>query len=562
MLARLSIRDIVLIERLDIEFFRGLAVLTGETGAGKSILLDAFALALGGRGDASLVRHGAEQGQVTAVFDVPKGHPAAAILSENGLDQASSADSCEMILRRVQLADGRTRAFINDQAISVQTLKAVGTALVEIHGQHDERALVDAATHRRLLDAFAGLEKDVLALEKLWEARRTANSALAEHRAGMERAAREADYLRHASDELRMLAPKDGEESALAERRTAMMQGEKIATDLREAQEAVSGDHSPVASLSAAVRRLERRAANSPALVEPAVKAIDAAINALEEADQHLSRALAAADFDPAELERIEERLFALRAASRKYSTPVDGLAALAAKYAADVALIDAGAEQLKKLEAAADEADQRYGAAAKKLSAAREKSAQKLDRAVNAELAPLKLERATFTTQIESDPTAPGPQGFDRVEFWVQTNPGTRPGPLMKVASGGELSRFLLALKVVLSDRGSAPTLVFDEIDTGVGGAVADAIGARLARLASKVQVMAVTHAPQVAARADQHLLISKDALDKGKRVATRVNALAADHRRDEIARMLAGAEITAEARAAADRLLKAATA
>ena len=562
MLARLSIRDIVLIERLDIEFFRGLAVLTGETGAGKSILLDAFALALGGRGDASLVRHGAEQGQVTAVFDVPKGHPAAAILSENGLEEASSADSSEMILRRVQLVDGRTRAFINDQAISVQTLKAVGSALVEIHGQHDERALVDAATHRRLLDAFAGLEKDVAALEKLWEARRTANGALAEHRAGMERAAREADYLRHASDELRTLAPKDGEETALAERRTAMMQGEKIATDLREAQDAVSGDHSPVASLSAAVRRLERRAANSPALVEPAVKAIDAAINALEEADQHLARALAAADFDPAELERIEERLFALRAASRKYSTPVDGLAGLAAKYAADVALIDAGAEQLKKLEAAAAEADQRYGAAAKKLSAAREKSAQKLDRAVNAELAPLKLERATFTTQIESDPAAPGPQGFDRIEFWVQTNPGTRPGPLMKVASGGELSRFLLALKVVLSDRGSAPTLVFDEIDTGVGGAVADAIGARLARLASKVQVMAVTHAPQVAARANQHLLISKDALDKGKRVATRVNALAADHRREEIARMLAGAEITAEARAAADRLLKAATA
>ena len=561
MLARLSIRDIVLIERLDIEFFRGLAVLTGETGAGKSILLDAFALALGGRGDASLVRHGAEQGQVTAVFDVPKGHPAAAILSENGLEEASSADSSEMILRRVQLADGRTRAFINDQAISVQTLKAVGSALVEIHGQHDERALVDAATHRRLLDAFAGLEKDVAALEKLWEARRTANSALAEHRAGMERAAREADYLRHASDELRTLAPRDGEETALAERRTAMMQGEKIATDLREAQDAVSGDHSPVASLSAAVRRLERRAANSPALVEPAVKAIDAAINALEEADQHLARALAAADFDPAELERIEERLFALRAASRKYSTPVDGLAGLAAKYAADVALIDAGAEQLKKLEAAAAEADQRYGAAAKKLSAAREKSAQKLDRAVNAELAPLKLERATFTTQIESDPAAPGPQGFDRIEFWVQTNPGTRPGPLMKVASGGELSRFLLALTVVLSDRGSAPTLVFDEIDTGVGGAVADAIGARLARLASKVQVMAVTHAPQVAARADQHLLISKDALDKGKRVATRVNALAADHRREEIARMLAGAEITAEARAAAERLLKAAS-
>ena len=557
MLARLSIRDIVLIERLDIEFAKGLAVLTGETGAGKSILLDAFALALGGRGDAGLVRHGAEQGQVTAVFDVPRDHPATAILSANGLD-----DTGEMILRRVQFADGRTRAFVNDQTISVQTLKAVGSALVEIHGQHDERALVDAATHRRLLDAFAGLEKDVGALEALWDARRTANAALEEHRASMERAAREADYLRHASDELKMLAPKDGEETALAERRTAMMAGEKIAADLREAQDAVSGDHSPVAALSAAVRRLERRAANSPALVEPAVKAIDAAINALEEADQHLTAALAAADFDPAELERIEERLFALRAASRKYSTPVDGLAALAAKYAADVALIDAGAEQLKRLEATAGEADQRYASAARKLSAAREKSAQKLDRAVNAELPPLKLERATFTTQIESDPDSAGPQGFDRIEFWVQTNPGTRPGPLMKVASGGELSRFLLALKVVLSDRGSAPTLVFDEIDTGVGGAVADAIGARLARLAGKVQVMAVTHAPQVAVRANQHLLISKDSLDKGKRVATRVNALAADHRREEIARMLAGAEITAEARAAAERLLRAATA
>ena len=561
MLARLSIRDIVLIERLDIEFSRGLAVLTGETGAGKSILLDAFALALGGRGDATLVRHGAEQGQVTATFDVPKNHPAAKILLENGLEEASSEDSCEMILRRVQLADGRTRAFINDQSISVQTLKAVGAALVEIHGQHDERALVDATTHRRLLDAFAGLEKDVAAVEQLWETRRTAADSLEEHRASVERAAREADYLRHASAELKQLAPREGEEAQLAERRTIMMQGEKIATDLREAQEAIGGVHSPVPALSAAVRRLERRAANSPALVEPAVKAIDAAINALEEADQHLNAALAAADFDPAELERIEERLFALRAASRKYSVPVDRLAALAVQMADDVALIDAGAEQLKKLEAAALEADKRYAAAAAKLSAARAKAATRLDKAVNAELPPLKLERASFTTQLEADEASPGPGGIDRIEFWVQTNPGTRPGPLMKVASGGELSRFLLALKVVLADRGSAPTLVFDEIDTGVGGAVADAIGTRLSRLAGKVQVMAVTHAPQVAARANQHLLISKDALDRGKRVATRVNALAADHRREEIARMLAGAEITAEARAAAERLLRAAS-
>src|ERR1700753_2254221 len=398
MLARLSIRDIVLIERLDIEFSRGLAVLTGETGAGKSILLDAFALALGGRGDAGLVRHGAEQGQVTAVFDVPKGHPAAAILSDNGLE-----DTGEMILRRVQLADGRTRAFINDQSISVQTLKAVGSALVEIHGQHDERALVDASTHRQLLDAFAGLEKDVSALEKLWEARRAANTLLDEHRGALERAAREADYLRHASDELKTLAPKDGEETALAGRRTTMMQGEKIAADLREAQDAVSGHHSPVAALAAPVRRLERRAGNSPGLVEPAVKAIDIAINALEEADQHLTAALIATDFDPAELERIEERLFALRAASRKYSTPVDNLAALAEKYRRDVALIDAGADQLKKLEAAAAEADGHYSAAAARLSAARAKSAAKLNKEVTAQLAPLKLERAKFMTQVES---------------------------------------------------------------------------------------------------------------------------------------------------------------
>ncbi|MDB5503319.1 MAG: repair protein RecN [Tardiphaga sp.] len=553
MLARLSIRDIVLIERLDIEFARGLAVLTGETGAGKSILLDAFALALGGRGDANLVRHGVEQGQVTAVFDLAKGHPALVILAANGFE-----DTGEMILRRVQLADGRTRAFINDQAASVQTLKAVGAALVEIHGQHDERALVDAATHRRLLDAFAGLDKDVVALESLWEDRKAAYATLDAHRANMERAARDADYLRHAADELKKLKPKDGEETALADRRTGMMQGEKIAADLREAQDAVSGHHSPISTLAAAVRRLERRAGSSPALVEPAVKAIDVAINALEEADQHLTAALIAADFDPSELERIEERLFALRAAARKYSTPVDGLAALAAKFIADVATIDAGAGQLQGLENAAADADRKYSAAASKLSLSRIKSAEKLNKAVSTELAPLKLERAKFMTQVESDPANPGPQGIDRVEFWVQTNPGTRAGPMMKVASGGELSRFLLALKVVLSDKGSAPTLVFDEIDTGVGGAVADAIGARLARLAGKVQVMAVTHAPQVAARADQHLLISKDALDKGKRVATRVNTLAADPRREEIARMLAGAEITAEARAAADRLLR----
>ena len=305
-------------------------------------------------------------------------------------------------------------------------------------------------------------------------------------------------------------------------------------------------------------------------MVDPAVKAFDAALNSLEEARAHLEQALRLADFDPHELERIEERLFALRAAGRKYNTPVDNLAALAEKYTNDLDLIDAGEERLAALEKAAAAADDAYFAAAAALSKARQKAATALDKAVNGELKPLKLERATFSTQMVSDVSAAGPAGIDKVEFWVQTNPGTRPGPLMKVASGGELARFLLALKVVLADRGSAPTLVFDEIDTGVGGAVADAIGMRLARLGRGVQVLAVTHAPQVAARANRHYVISKDgkAGDKGKgkdktkdqRVATSVTEVAADHRREEIARMLAGAEITAEARAAAERLIKSA--
>jgi DNA repair protein RecN (Recombination protein N) len=555
MLARLSIRDIVLIDRLDIDFADGLAVLTGETGAGKSILLDAFALALGGRGDATLVRQGAEQGQVTALFELAPSHPARRLAVDCGV----AADE-PLILRRVQFADGRTRAFVNDQPVSVQVLQSLGSALVEIHGQHDARALVDAATHRSLLDAYDGLDADAAALGQLWQARRDAQAAVAAHRADVERAAREADWLRHAVDELGTLKPQAGEETALAGRRSAMMQAEKVAGDLRDAHDAVAGASSPVPSLSAAIRRLERRGAQAPGLVEPAVKALDAALNAIEEARGHLEQALAVADHDPRELERIEERLFALRAAGRKYNVPVDALNELAARYAGDLALIDAGAEKLAALEAVARDAELAYSAAAAALSAARRKAADKLDKAVSRELKPLKLERAQFRTDIVGDAASAGPHGVDRVEFWVQTNPGTRPGPLMKVASGGELARFLLALKVVLAERGSAPTLVFDEIDTGVGGAVADAIGSRLARLGGKVQVLAVTHAPQVAARATRHYLIAKDALDKGKRVATRVTELADTRRREEIARMLAGAEITAEARAAAERLIKAA--
>jgi len=555
MLARLSIRDIVLIDRLDIDFTSGLSVLTGETGAGKSILLDAFALALGARGDVALVRQGAEQGQVTAAFELRSGHPAAALMVANDIPAED-----ELILRRVQFADGRTRAFVNDQPVSAQTLKALGAALVEIHGQHDERALVDMATHRRLLDAFGGLEGKAGEVERLWEALRAREHEMATLRAEVERAQREADFLRHAVEELQRLAPEPAEETALADRRAAMMQAEKVAGDLRDAHEAVAGAPSPVPALSAALRRLERRTAQAPALIEPAVKALDAALTALDDARGQLDQALRAADHDPRELERIEERLFALRAAARKYTVPVDGLNALAARYAADLGLIDAGAERLAALESAAREADEHYRKAAMALSQARKAAAAKLDGAVNGELKPLKLERAKFMTEMVTEPDGGGPHGIDRIEFWVQTNPGTRPGPLMKVASGGELARFLLALKVVLADRGSAPTLVFDEVDTGVGGAVADAIGVRLARLGRRAQVVAVTHAPQVAARADRHYLISKSALDKGKRVATRVAELAADKRREEIARMLAGAEITAEARAAAERLIKAA--
>jgi DNA repair protein RecN (Recombination protein N) len=552
MLIRLSIRDIVLIDRLDIDFAAGLSVMTGETGAGKSILLDSFALALGARGDSGLVRHGAEQGQVTAAFDLASDHPVRAILKAN--DIASEDD---LILRRVQFADGRTRAFLNDQPVAVQVLRSVGSALVEIHGQHDDRALVDAATHRRLIDAYGSLQTEAAEVARLWTLCRQAEQLLAQHRAEVERAQREADWLRHAAKELAELAPELGEETTLAERRTGIMQAEKIATDLREAQTAVSGSGSP--ALAAAVRRLERRQAQAPSLVEPAIKALDSALTALEEASHHIDRALAAAAFDPHVLERIEERLFALRAAGRKYNAPVDQLGALSERYGADLALLDAGAARLAALEKEAAAAGGRYAKAAAALSCHRREVAAALDKAVNGELKPLKLDQAQFTTAIKTTPDDPGPDGIDRLEFWVRTNPGTPAGPLMKVASGGELARFMLALKVVIADRGSAPSLVFDEIDTGVGGAVADAIGARLARLAGRVQVLAVTHAPQVAARADHHYLITKDALAKGKGIVTRIAELAPELRREEIARMLAGAEITFEARAAAERLMRA---
>jgi DNA repair protein RecN (Recombination protein N) len=556
MLVQLSIRDIVLIDRLDLALEDGLSVLTGETGAGKSILLDAFALALGARGDGSLVRHGQPQGQVTAVFQLAADHPAHALLQQNDIPNDG-----DIILRRVQMADGRTRALINDQPVSVQALRAIGATLVEIHGQHDDRALTDPAAHRALLDAFAGHGpklKKLAAAHAAWRDARDARDALAERIAT---ARREADYLRHAFAELDKLAPEPGEEQLLAEKRQLMMGAEKIIADINDAHDAVAGEASPIPALSSAMRRLERRAAQTPQLVAASVKALEETLQALELARDALEQAQRDADFDPRELERVEERLFALRAAARKYNVLPDDLAALRDKFAGDLDQLDAGERNMTELEAAvlATEAD--YKAQAQALSAARVKVAKSLEKAVAAELPPLKLERARFMVNIETDPASRAADGQDRIEFWVETNPGTRPGPMLKVASGGELSRFLLALKVCLADRGSAPTLVFDEIDTGVGGAVADAIGQRLARLSHGVQVLAVTHAPQVAARAKRHFLIAKDlAKEKGaaQRVATRVNIIADEHRREEIARMLAGAKITDEARAAASKLLE----
>jgi DNA repair protein RecN (Recombination protein N) len=553
MLARLSIRDVVLIDQLDLEFSAGLTILTGETGAGKSILLDALSLALGARGDGSLVRHGEAQGHVTAVFELPPGHAAQALLE--GQDIKIGA---ELILRRVQLADGRTRAYVNDQNVSAQALRSLASALVEIHGQHEERALTDAATHRALVDAYGGLDVEARSVQTGFTALRDAERALKAEQARVAAAEAEAEFARHAHEELSRLAVQPGEDETLAARRQAMMQGEKVAADIREARDHLTGDAAILPVLLSVSRRLQRRMPQAPALIEPSVKALDEAIEALEGATRAVEVALEACEFDPNELERCEERLFALRAISRKYATPIENLPTLAQKYADDLAALEAGRSEVARLEANADGAGAAYAAAAGALSTAREKSARALERAVMAELPPLKLELAEFRVDLRRDDALVSATGYDRAEFLVRTNPGSRPGPLMKVASGGELARFLLAIKVCLAERGTVPTLVFDEIDTGVGGAVADAMGQRLARLSAHAQVLALTHAPQVAARALNHYRIVKTAVGKGERVATGVALLGAGERREEIARMLAGAEITYEARAAAVSLIE----
>ncbi|MFU0503096.1 DNA repair protein RecN [Pseudaminobacter sp. NGMCC 1.201702] len=551
MLSRLSIRDIVLIERLDIDFSSGLSVLTGETGAGKSILLDALSLALGARGDAQLVRHGAAQGQVSAVFDVPRNHPARQILNDNSLD-----DDGDIILRRVQTADGRTRVFVNDQPSSVALMRDIGRALVEIHGQHDERALVDAGAHRDLLDAFGGHFGEVRACGEAWRFWRGCEQELARHRAKVEASAREADYLRAAVAELTELDPQPGEETDLADVRNQMIRAEKIASEIQDAQDILSGANSPLPQLASLLRRLQRKAGEVPGLLDEVVQSLDEAMLSLDAVQSGVETALRATEYDPQRLEKAEERLFALRAASRKHNVPVDDLARLRDTMADDLADLDAGEGRLHQLEKQAVTARDTYDEVAARLSQLRQAAAVALRSAVMAELPALKLERADFIVEFSSEPDNRMQEGIDQIEFWVRTNPGTRAGPLMKIASGGELSRFLLALKVALADRGSAPTLVFDEIDTGVGGAVADAIGQRLARLANRVQVLSVTHAPQVAARADTHFLIAKSG--STEQVSTSIAEMDLGSRQEEIARMLAGASITDEARAAAERLLR----
>ncbi|MEL6919769.1 MAG: DNA repair protein RecN [Pseudomonadota bacterium] len=552
MLVELSIRDIVLIDQLTIRFDEGLSVLTGETGAGKSILLDSLSLALGARGDAGLVRSGASQGQVTAVFDLPFTHPARRLLEDGGFE----IDTGEpLMLRRVQNADGRTRAFANDQTVSASLLAELGSMLVEIHGQHDGRAMVDSDTHRRLLDEFGQLQSDVDHVGQCYAAWKSVERALQARRKTVEDAAKEADYLRSSADELDALAPETGEEEKLAGSRSDMMKSEKIAGDLSDADAVLSGPKSPVPEVAGLLRRLERKAAEVPGLLDETNEHLAKALDHLAEAQNLITRAIHSSDFDANALEQTEERLFALRAAARKYNVAVDDLPALAVQMQDQLAALDAGEAELAKLESAAKDAADVYDRAALALTEKRKARAADLEITVMDELPSLKLEKARFIVEMDHTPEERGPTGVDTVAFHVQTNPGTRAGPIMKVASGGELSRFLLALKVALADKGSAPTLVFDEIDTGVGGAVADAIGSRLSRLASGVQVLSVTHAPQVAARAGHHFLISKGG--DGPSVATRVHQMVPEERTEELARMLSGAEVSDEARAAATKLL-----
>jgi DNA repair protein RecN (Recombination protein N) len=553
MLSALTIRDIVLIDHLHLEFSSGLTVLTGETGAGKSIILDALGLALGARGDGGLVREGAREGTVIAAFAPAPDNAMSALLETQGM----TADD-GVILRRVQGADGRTRAFINDQPVSVQLLRQVGAACVELHGQHDDRALLDSAAHRALLDAYAGLENEVERLAALWQGWQASTGRLKDHLDGMAKARAEEEYLRFAVGELEQLSPEPGEEERLAEQRQMLMHAEKFSDDLNEAHDALIGDGVAETRLNAALRKLERNRDKAQGRFDAAIAALDRAMVEIGEARQAIATAQNQVEHDPQALERIEERLFALKAAARKHQVQVDALPALATDMADRLAALDTDENTAQALEKEVAQARSAFDKQAQGISEQRGAAAARLDDQVRAELPPLKLEKARFETRIETLEEA-GPFGIDQVEFTFAANPGQTPGALMKVASGGELARVILGLKVVLAERGSAPVLVFDEVDTGAGGAVADAIGARLAALARNLQVISVTHSPQVAAQARDHWRILKraDAAAGAERALTEIERLDATGREEEVARMLAGAEITREARAAAARLI-----
>ncbi len=555
MLVSLSIRDFVLIEKLDLGFARagqgGLGALTGETGAGKSILIDAFGLALGARADSSAVRRGAAQASVAAAFDLPKAHPAHAILTDQGL-----ASEDILTLRRMVGADGRGRAFVNDQPASVALLRRLGDTLVEIQGQMEQHGLLDIATHRAALDAFAGLEKQAEAVRAAWQDWRISERTRADAEAAAEAARRDEDFLRHSVQELEALSPKPDDESTLAAERQLLRAGSALGEAVTQALAEIEQGRGTLAALGAAHRLIERNADKAAGHLDLSLAALARALSETTEAQAQLEAARDALEFDPARLEKIEERLFALRAVARKHNVAVPELAALAERMTSQLTALDSGEAGLKNLAAAAKAARAGYVGAAEMQATARRKGAARLDKAVAAELGPLKLEKAKFVTELASLPEAEWSEaGTDRVQFTVSTNPGTPPAPIARIASGGELSRFLLALKVCLAKVGDAATIVFDEVDSGIGGATAAAVGERLKRLAREVQVLVVTHSPQVAAVADRHWLIRKTTTRNS--ASTDVLALDAKGRREEIARMLSGAEVTAEARAAADRLL-----
>ncbi len=553
MLATLSIRDFVLIEKLDLDFAQagGLGALTGETGAGKSILIDALGLALGARAESGTVRRGAAQASVAASFDLPRDHAARSVLSEQGIGGEDM-----LTLRRTISADGRGRAFVNDQPASVALLRRLGETLVEIQGQMEQHGLLDTATHRASLDAFAGLDRQSAAVASSWRDWRAAEQALADARAAAEAARRDEDFLRHAVKELEALAPEAEDEERLSAERQLMRAGSALGEAVEQALAELEQGRGAVAALRTAHRLIERNADKAAGRLDTPLSALERALSEATEAQAQLETARESLEFDPAKLEKIEERLFALRAAARKHNVAVPDLAALVEKFAAQLAALDDGEAGLNKLAAAAKAARAAYVAAAEAQAAGRRKGAAKLDKAVAAELGPLKLERAKFVTEVTALPEAEwSAAGIDRVQFTVATNPGTPPAPIARIASGGELSRFLLALKVCLARVGDAPTIVFDEVDSGIGGATAAAVGERLKRLAKDVQVLVVTHSPQVAAIADRHWLIRKTTTRSA--ASTDVLSLDPKGRREEIARMLSGAEVTAEARAAADKLL-----